>query len=160
MENAQAEIETLPSDSSSWEIGPYHGALPAPFKIRMKLDGEIIVHAQTEAGYLHRGVEDAMGKATWESLMVYADHIDPEVAVFAEMAVCLAAEQLGGIEVSPRAQSIRLILSELSRIASHLNATVSLARQVGGDTLSHYVLRDRERILDLFELLTGARFFD
>jgi len=150
--------EILNADLSSWEIGPYHGALPAPFKIRMQLDGEIIVRAELESGFLHRGVESAMKKSTWESIIVYADHIDPEAAVFAEMAICLAAEKLGGIEVPERARSIRLILSELSRIASHLRATVGVARKVGGDTLVHYVMRDRERVLDLFELLAGARF--
>jgi NADH-quinone oxidoreductase subunit D len=89
--------------------------------------------------------------------VAYADHLDPEVAVFGELALCLAVEEIGEIEVPSRAQSIRLILAELTRISAHLSYMVRMARAVGSETIIHYVLRDREKILDLFELLTGAR---
>jgi NADH-quinone oxidoreductase subunit D len=84
--------------------------------------------------------------------------LDPEGSVFGELSVCLAVEDLLGVQVPPRAQAIRLALCELTRISSHLAFIVRIAHAVGADTMAQYVLRDRERILDLFELLTGARF--
>lgn len=151
-------LERLKTDLTFWEIGPYHGALPGPMKLRLKLDGEIIVSAAAERGFLHRGLEKALELHPWQASVAYSDHLDPEAAVFGELALCLAVEEMGGLAVPERAQAIRVILCELSRISSHLSNLVRVAQSVGGETLVHYVLRDRERILDLFELLTGSRF--
>lgn len=148
----------LRTDLTTWEIGPYHSALPGPMRLRLKLDGEIIVSCEVETGFLHRGLEKACELHSWPSLVVYADHLDPEVAVFGELVTCLAVEEIAGIEVPPRAQSIRLLLAELARISGHLAFVVRMAKAVGSETVIHYVLRDREKILDLFELVTGARF--
>ena len=150
--------ESLKTDLTRWEIGPYHGALPGPMRLKLLLDGEIVVSGQVETGYLHRGLEKALEIHTWQASIAYADHLDPEGAVFGELALCLSVEEVAEIEVPPRAQTIRMILSELARISSHLGFIVRMARAVGAETMVHYVLRDRERILDLFELLTGARF--
>jgi NADH-quinone oxidoreductase subunit D len=146
------------SDLTLWEIGPYHGSLPAPMRMSLSLDGEIIVSCKIETGFLHRGLEKALELHPWQAVISYADHLDPEVAVFGELAVCLAVEEIGDIEIPARAKSIRIILSELSRIAGHLAFIIRMAKAVGSETIIHYVLRDREKILDLFELLTGARF--
>lgn len=145
------------TDLTTWEIGPYHGSLPAPMRLQLSLDGEIIARCQVETGFLHRGLEKACELHPWRSTVAYADHLDPEVAVFGELALCLAVEEIGEISVPPRAQNIRLILSELTRISAHLSYMVRMGKAVGANTLIHYVLRDREKILDLFELLTGAR---
>ena len=150
--------ETLRTDATRWEIGPYHGSLPGPMRLKLKLDGEIVVSGKVETGYLHRGLEKAFELHTWQASIAYADHLDPEGAVFGELALCLAVEEIAEIEVPPRAQAIRVILSELTRVSAHLAFIVRMARAVGAETMVHYVLRDRERILDLFELLTGARF--
>ena len=148
----------LKTDLTSWEIGPYHSALPGPMRLRLKLDGEIIVKCEVETGFLHRGLEKACELHQWPSVIVYADHLDPEVAVFGELVTCLAVEEIAGIDVPPRAQSIRLLLAELARISGHLAFIVRMAKAAGSETVIHYVLRDREKILDLFELVTGARF--
>lgn len=148
----------LKTDLTTWEIGPYHSALPGPMRLRLQLDGEIVVSCQVETGYLHRGLEKACELHSWPSLVVYADHLDPEVAVFGELVTCMAVEEIAGIEAPPRAQSIRLLLAELARISGHLAFVVRMAKAVGSETVIHYVLRDREKILDLFELVTGARF--
>lgn len=150
--------ETLQSDLTSWRIGPYHPALPGAFGLSLDLDGEIMVDALVETGYLHRGIEKALEKQTWHALIPWVDHLDPEGAAFAELAVCLAVEELAGISVPQRAQAIRLLLCELTRIGVHLGFVARLARAAGSETLLHYTLRDRERIFDLLELLTGARF--
>jgi NADH-quinone oxidoreductase subunit D len=148
----------LKTDLTRWEIGPYHGSLPGPMRLKLKLDGEIVVSGEVETGFLHRGLEKAFELHTWQAAVSYADHLDPEGAVFGELALCMAVEEVAEIEVPPRAQCIRVILSELTRISSHMGFIVRMARAVGAETMVHYVLRDRERILDLFELLAGARF--
>ena len=146
------------TDLTTWEIGPYHSALPGPMRLKLKLDGEIISSAQVETGFLHKGLEKAHELHPWQSLISYVDHLDPEAGVFGELVLSMAVEEIFNLEVPPRAQMIRLILCELSRISSHLLYVVRMARSVGSETIVHYVLRDREKILDLFELLTGARF--
>jgi NADH-quinone oxidoreductase subunit D len=153
-----SSLETMQTDLTTWIIGPYHGALPAPMRLRLRLDGEIIVKGEVENGYLHRGLEKALELHPWSSSVMYADHLDPEAALFAELAICLAVEEIAGLAVPERAQTIRLILSELTRISSHLGFIARMGKAVGAETLIHYVLRDREKVLDLFELLTGARF--
>ena len=127
-------------------------------KLRLDLDGEIIVSGSVETGYLHRGIEKCFELHSWQSSVAYADHLDPEGAAFGELALCLAVEEVAEIEVPARARMIRVVLSELTRISSHMGYIVRMARAVGAETMMHYVLRDRERVLYLFELLTGARF--
>ncbi len=150
--------ECLKTDTMLWEIGPYHGALPGPMKLRLRLDGEVIIKGEVETGYLHRGLEKALELHLWQTSCFYADHLDPEGAAWGELALCLAVEEISEIEVPARAQAIRVILCELTRISSHMGFVVRMARSVGAETILHYVLRDRERVLDLFELLTGARY--
>ena len=150
--------ELLRTDLTTWEIGPYHGALPGPMRLKLTLDGEIIVSGEAETGFLHRGLEKAIELHGWRSSVVYSDHLDPEAAIFGELALCMAVEEIADYTIPARATSIRTILSELARIGSHMLYIVKVANSVGAETLVHYVLRDRERILDLFELLTGARF--
>jgi NADH-quinone oxidoreductase subunit D len=150
--------ECLRTDLIPWEIGPYHSSLPGPMKLRLVLDGEIIVSGRVETGFLHRGLEKAIEGHEWSASIAYSDHLDPEAAVYGELALCQAVEEIAGIDVPARAISIRVILSELSRLSAHMLYLVNVSRAVGAETLVHYVLRDRERILDLFELLAGARF--
>ncbi len=146
------------SDLTLWEIGPYHGSLPAPMRLSLELDGEVIVSTRVDTGYLHRGLEKAFEQHPWQASITYADHLDPECAVFGELVVCLAVEEIAAIEVPERAGAIRVLLCELTRISAHLAYLVRIAKAAGSETIIHYVLRDREKILDLFELLTGARF--
>jgi NADH-quinone oxidoreductase subunit D len=151
-------FEVLKTDPSTWEIGPYHPALPGPMKLRLQSDGELIISARYEIGYLHRGLEKCLELHPWIASIAYVDHLEPEASAFGEAAYCLAVEEIGKIPVPPRAKVIRIILLELSRVSSHLSAVAKMASSVGTETAVHYVLRDRERILDLFELLSGARF--
>lgn len=151
--------EFLATQYLNWEMGPFQSILPGPLKIRMKLDGEIIVACELERGYLHRGLEKTFESRHWDTLMPIADRLDPEASVFAELALCLAVEEICDLKVPSRAERIRLILSELTRISSHLYYLIRVADSVNAETLMHYVLRDREKVLDLFELLSGSRFF-
>lgn len=152
------QLETLKTDIISVDIGPYHYALPAAMRLTLGLDGEVIVRARAQSGFLHRGIERTMQEHFWESAIAYSDHLEPSASAFGELAFCMAVEQIAGIEVPRRAKQIRIVLSEMSRIVSHFSYVAALARAVESETMVHYVLRDRERYLDLFELLTGARF--
>jgi NADH-quinone oxidoreductase subunit D len=149
--------EHLRTDLTSWVVGPYHGALPGPMRVHLKLDGEVVVAGVVETGFLHRGLEKALELHPWRSTIPYMDHLDPESAVFGELVLCLAVEEIVGIVVPPRAQRIRVILAELTRLSCHLGFIARVARAVGSDTMLHYVLRDREKVLDLLELQTGSR---
>ncbi len=150
--------ESVENNLTQWEIGPYHSSLPAPIKLSLLMDGEVVSHCSLETGFLHRGLEKVFELHSWRSSIAYVDHLDPEAAVFGELALCLGVEEIAGLAVPSRAQHIRIILAELTRVSSHLIYMVRMARVVGSETIIHYLLRDRERILDLFELLAGARF--
>jgi len=127
-------------------------------KLHLQLDGEIVSEVQVEMGYLHRGIEYAMEHLPWGSAVVYADRLDPEASIFGEMAYCLAVENLMGYEISFRVASLRIIFCELVRVSNHLVSFSHLCRTIGLTSPIHYFLRDREKILDLFELLSGSRF--
>lgn len=153
-----AEFETLSTDLEKWEIGPHHEALPGPMRFEAILDGEIISSCHVEIGYLHRGFEKILEKQFWNAVIPYSDRLDPDGAIFGELAFCLAVEEIADVQVPERASAVRVILSELTRITSHLHFLIRMAKAVEAETPVHYVLREREKILDLFELLTGARF--
>jgi NADH-quinone oxidoreductase subunit D len=150
--------EVLASDLTRWTLGPYHPALPGPMKVKLLLDGEVVVQASTETGFTHRGIEQIFEQESWTAGISLSDRVDAEAAVFGELVYCQAVERLLGLSVSQRSLSIRTLVSELSRIVSHLGYISRLARVMGAETLFHYVSRDREKFIDLFELLTGARF--
>jgi NADH-quinone oxidoreductase subunit D len=150
--------KTAQPELTSWVLGPYHGSLPGPLRMAIDLDGERMFSVRIQRGFLHRGLEKCLENRGWLEAIVYADRLDPEAAVFGETAFCLAAEEIGEIPVPPRGQAIRMVLGELTRISCHLASIARLALAIGAETMAHYALRDREKILDLFELLTGARF--
>lgn len=149
--------ESLKTDTTQWVIGPYHSALPGPLRLHIELDGEVVLGARVERGFAHRGLEKSMERRTWLQSLNVAGRLDPEGSVFGELAYVMAVEALAEIEIPLRAQGVRVVISELARISGHLHFVGRLARQVGAETLFHYAFRDREKILDLFELLTGAR---
>jgi NADH-quinone oxidoreductase subunit D len=144
--------------SAGLSIGPFHPSLPGPLKLSLQLEGEVVVDGKIETGFVHRGLEKCTETRPWIASIVYADRLDPEASAFAELALCMAVEEVMGTEVPDRAKSIRIAVSELTRISVHLGFLVRMADACGAQTFSHYVLRDRERVLDLFELLTGTRF--
>lgn len=151
-------MEILKTDPTFWEIGPYDTILPGPMRLRLRLDGEVVVAAETEIGFLHKGFEKLFEQLSWRATIPYVDRLDPEGAAFSELVLCQCVEEIAEIQVPPRAQAIRVILCELNRVSSHMDYIIHLAKAVGSDTMVHYLLRDREKILDLFELVTGARF--
>lgn len=138
-------------------VGPYDLRLPGPIKLCFGMDGEKIISVQIERGYLHRGLEKIFELLPWQSGVFYSDRVDGENAFFGEWVYCKAVEELLSLQIPKRAKMIRIILAELSRVQSHLLCFHHIARSVQAGSFSHFVLRDREKILDLFELISGAR---
>lgn len=138
-------------------LGPQHPSTHGVFRVILELDGEVVVRAIPVPGYLHRGVEKLAEARTYTQVIPYTDRMDYLANMLMNWGYVEAVEKLMGIEVPERAQYIRVIVGELSRIASHLMAIGSYAGDIGGLTGFLYTFRDRERILDLFEMLTGSR---
>jgi len=144
-------------------LGPQHPSTHGVFRVKLYLDGEVIVKAVPYPGYLHRGVEKLCEKLTYTMMTPIVDKNDYVSPMMNEQALNMGFEALLGVEVPRRARYLRTILAELQRIGSHLLWLGTFALDLGGaigggSTLFLYCLREREMILDLFEELTGSRF--
>ncbi len=140
-------------------FGPQHLGMVGNFSITLKIEGDRILEARANPGYLHRGFEKLMEYRTWIQnfpLVCRLNVMDPDPY---EMVYALAIEELAKIEVPERARYIRTMVLELSRLTSHLFWTWAYSHVLGFDTLSQWAMGDRDYILDLFEDLTGGRVY-
>jgi len=139
-------------------IGPAHPSTHGVFRMRTTLDGEVIVDMEPVFGYLHRGIEKLAEERTYTGVIPLTDRLDYLASMSNNLAYCLAVEKLAGILVPERAEYIRVIMAELQRIASHLIAVGAFLNDCGAFmTPILYMLREREKILDLFEMACGQR---
>ncbi|HBY63628.1 MAG TPA: NADH-quinone oxidoreductase subunit D [Solibacterales bacterium] len=138
-------------------MGPQHPSTHGVLRVILKLDGEKVNGTECVIGYLHRGVEKIAENRTWAQFAPYVDRMDYVAAVSNGLGYCLAVEKLLNVEAPPRAQAIRVILTELNRIASHLLWLGTHALDVGAITPLFYVMREREYCLEIFEKYCGAR---
>jgi NADH-quinone oxidoreductase subunit D len=126
--------------------------------MRVTLDGEIITDAEMVIGYLHRSMEKLAEERTWTQNIPFTDRMDYLAAMNGNLSYCIAVERLAGIEVPERAQYLRVLFCELQRIASHAMANGTFINDCGAwQTPLFYMFREREKILDLFEMTCGAR---
>jgi NADH-quinone oxidoreductase subunit D len=139
-------------------MGPQHPATHGVLRLLLRLDGETVVKAIPDLGYLHRGYEKIAENSTYHEFIPHTDRLDYLSPLSNNVAYALAVEKLAGIEAPPRAQYIRLIISEMSRLASHLVAIGSMGMDVGAVTILLWTFREREKLLDILDILTGARF--
>ncbi|HZW37949.1 MAG TPA: NADH dehydrogenase (quinone) subunit D [Ignavibacteriaceae bacterium] len=139
-------------------MGPQHPATHGVLRLVLRLDGETIVACVPELGYLHRGYEKMAENMTYMEFIPHTDRLDYIAPMANNVAYALAVEKVAGIEAPPRAQYIRMMVVELARIASHLVSIGSLAMDVGALTVFLWTLREREKILDIWDILCGARF--
>jgi NADH-quinone oxidoreductase subunit D len=138
-------------------MGPQHPSTHGVLRVIVKLDGERVNGTECVIGYLHRGVEKLGENRTWQMFVPYVDRMDYVAAVSNGLGFCLAVEKLLSAEATPRAQVIRVILTELNRIASHLLWLGTHALDIGAITPLFYCMREREYVLDIYEKYCGAR---
>jgi len=155
-------ISTFPMDTEDGTLvvnfGPQHPSTHGVFRLVMKLEGETIVDAVPVMGYLHRSVEKLSESRTYLQGIPLTDRLDYMAAMSNNLAYALAVEKLAKIEIPERADYLRVIMVELNRIASHCMAIGALANDAGAFyTPFIYAFRDREKILDLFEMTCGQR---
>ncbi len=138
-------------------FGPQHPSTHGVLRLVVDLDGEVIRRVKPVIGYLHTGIEKQMEALRWQQGVVVTDRHDYLSPPINNLAYALAVEQLMGLEAPPRAQGLRVIMSELTRIASHLIWLGSSGIELGAMGVFMYCLRDREKILDLNEEISGFR---
>jgi NADH-quinone oxidoreductase subunit D len=138
-------------------MGPQHPSTHGVLRLLLELDGETVVNAVPEIGYLHTGIEKNMEAKTYLKAEVMTDRLDYLDTVGNNLAYCLAVEKLVDLDVPPRAQAIRVILTELQRIASHLVWIGTFGLDTGAMSMFLYAFREREQILDILELVSGQR---
>lgn len=146
-------------DVMELNLGPQHPSTHGVLRIKLHLNGEVILSAEPVIGYLHTGVEKECETRTYLQVFTLVDRLDYLSGPAEEQAFAGAAERLMNVEVPERAQIIRLILLELSRIQSHLLWLGTSALELNMTSVFMYCLTAREKILDLFEEMSGARMF-
>jgi NADH-quinone oxidoreductase subunit D len=155
--DVQVNVE-LDTGDMILNLGPQHPATHGTLRIVVRLDGERVLSADPIIGYMHRGYEKLTEFRTYPQITTLINRIDWLSSFANEVPFIHAAEQLMGIQAPPRAQYIRTILTELSRIATFLLFLGEMGLQVGALTPAFYGFRDREHILNLIEAATGGRF--
>ncbi|MBP7951313.1 MAG: NADH-quinone oxidoreductase subunit D [Verrucomicrobiales bacterium] len=139
-------------------MGPSHPATHGVLRLVLELDGEIITKAIPDVGYLHRGDEKIAENMHYNQFVPYTDRLDYLAPLANNVAYALAVEKLMGWELPPRGKAIRVICAELARISSHLLGVGVFAMDVGAMTVFLYTFNEREKIYNMCEQLTGARF--
>ena len=139
-------------------IGPQHPSTHGVFRLRVTFDGEEILEVEPIFGYLHRGTEKLAEERNYTQIVTLTDRLDYVSSMINNQAYCLAVEELLGVEVPQRAKYLRTLTAELQRVASHLMGIGFFLQDLGTlGTPLMYGFRSREKILDLFEMLCGAR---
>ncbi|HEX8899465.1 MAG TPA: NADH dehydrogenase (quinone) subunit D [Chthoniobacterales bacterium] len=146
------------SEKMVLNMGPSHPATHGVLRLVLELDGEIITKAIPDVGYLHRGDEKIAENMQYNQFVPYTDRLDYLAPLANNVAYALAVEKLMGWDLPPRGKAIRVICCETARISSHLLALGAMALDLGAMTVFLYTFTEREKLYDLFELLTGARF--
>ncbi|HWC31560.1 MAG TPA: NADH dehydrogenase (quinone) subunit D, partial [Actinomycetota bacterium] len=138
-------------------MGPQHPSTHGVLRLLLTLDGETIVDCQPIVGYLHTGIEKNAEYRTWQQGSTFVTRMDYLSPFFNELGYCLSVERLLGIEAPARAEAIRVLLCEMTRISSHLVWLATTSLELGAISMMLYGFRERELILDIFEMITGLR---
>ncbi|TAE48041.1 MAG: NADH dehydrogenase (quinone) subunit D [Bacteroidetes bacterium] len=139
-------------------LGPQHPATHGVLRVVLEVDGEKIIKAVSDVGYLHRGIEKLAENKTYQEFMPYTDRMDYLSPYSNNVGFCLAVEKLAGIEAPIRAQYIRTIACELARISSHLLWLGTMLMDVGAVSMFLWTFREREYLYSIFDKLAGVRF--
>jgi NADH-quinone oxidoreductase subunit D len=138
-------------------LGPQHPSTHGVLRLELVLDGETVVSAIPDIGYLHTGIEKTMEKEKWQQVVTITCRMDYLNSMGNDLGYCLAVEKLMGVEPPKRARDLRVLLTELNRLSSHLVWWGTHAMDIGAMTAFFYAFTERERILDIYECASGAR---
>ncbi len=158
---AEAALNTQPGDIGEkmvLNMGPSHPATHGVLRLVLELDGEVITQATPDIGYLHRGDEKIAENMQYNQFVPYTDRLDYLAPLANNVAYACAVEKLMGWELPPRGKAIRVICCELARIQAHLLGIGAMALDLGALTVFMYTFTEREKIYNLCEILSGARF--
>jgi len=158
LEDKDITIEDALENEMVINMGPQHPATHGVLRLVLRLDGETVLGVIPELGYLHRGYEKMAEEMTYIEYIPHTDRLDYTATMCNNVAYVLAVEKLLGIEAPKRAQYIRMMVAELSRIAAHMVAIGTYAMDVGAVTMVMWTFREREKIQNIFDRLAGARF--
>jgi NADH-quinone oxidoreductase subunit D len=149
---------TLRTEPFIVNIGPFHPSSHGVFRMKVTLDGEVVIDVEPVFGYLHRGIEKLAEERTYTGVIPLTDRLDYLASMSNNLAYVLSVEKLAGVTVPERAEYIRVILAELQRMASHLISIGAFLNECGAFfTPFLYMFREREKIIDLFEMCSGQR---
>jgi len=153
-----SELEAhLPTKNMVVNLGPSHPAMHGTVRMRVELEGETIVRAEPEIGFLHRGFQKSCENVTWTQCLPYTDRLNYVSALMNNFGFLNAVEKLMGLTIPVRAQYLRVVGSELHRIADHLTCVGAIGLELGGFSAFLYAIEARELIVDRVVELTGAR---
>lgn len=145
-------LETIPL-----AMGPSHPAMHGIIRINLQLEGERVVDASVDIGFLHRAFEKMVERHPWNQAIIYTDRLNYVSAMVNNVGYCLAVEKLLGVEVPPRGMVLRVIMSELSRVMDHLTCIAAQSMETGAMTVFLYCMKAREWIYEVVEMCCGAR---
>mgnify|MGYP001062554107 CR=1 FL=1 len=157
MEEIIKEVVIDEQEEYTINMGPQHPSTHGVLRLVVSLKGEIVKNIEPHIGYIHRGIEKMCESITYPQIIHLTDRMDYLSAAINNEAVCLAVEKALEVEIPDRIKIIRTIISELTRIQSHQLFWASYGMDMGGQTCFFYGLRDREKVLDIFEETTGGR---
>lgn len=163
MSDFKTALAELPSDAApkrrtmTLNMGPQHPSTHGVLRIVIELDGEVILKAAADIGYLHTGIEKQCEVRTWQQVVPLTDRVDYLANLSNNLCYCLAVEKLLQLEIPARAQWTRVMLAELTRINSHLVWLGTHALDIGAMSMFMYCLREREEVLKIFEMFSGQR---
>lgn len=157
MEEQAIDKSVLETGEMILNMGPQHPSTHGVLRLKIHTDGEIVSKIEPVIGYLHRCFEKHCEKLSYEQIVPFVDRCDYLASMHMDHAFAITVEKLLDIEIPERVEYIRVIIAELQRIASHLVALGTFGLDVGAITPFTWAIRDRERVLDLFEALCGAR---
>ena len=152
-----AQVETATDGTMILNMGPQHPSTHGVLRLLLEIDGESVVRMAPDIGFLHTGIEKTCEAKFYQQVVVLTDRIDYLCPMTNNLCYVLAVEKLLGLEIPPRAQWMRVMLNELTRIASHLVWLGTHALDIGAMTVFLYCFREREDILRIFEMVSGQR---
>jgi NADH-quinone oxidoreductase subunit D len=147
------------SETMTVNMGPQHPSTHGVLRLVLELSGEVVVSADTTIGFLHTGIEKTAEQKKWQQVIPLVERMDYLGAQSSSLAFCLSVEKLLGVEMPERVRDIRVLIAELQRIASHLVWLGTHALEIGAVSVMMYCFRERERLLNINEMLAGFRMF-